>query len=215
MIDPAEVSARLELVRGRLRAVGGDDVRIIAVTKAFGRDAVDAAAIVGLSDIGESYAQETIEKLGERDTEATVHFIGGLQRNKVRKLAGIVDVWQSVDRAELVDEIAKRTQGAQIMLQVDISDDESKGGCAAEDVPDLLERAQAGGLEVVGLMGIGPIGEPEDARPGFRRLRALVEQFGLRECSMGMTADLEVAVEEGSTMIRVGTALFGPRPVRP
>ncbi|MEZ5244404.1 MAG: YggS family pyridoxal phosphate-dependent enzyme [Acidimicrobiales bacterium] len=214
MIGPEQVGERLAAVQDRLHAAGGDDVRVVAVTKAFGIDAVDAAVACGIRDIGESYAQEAVAKLGGRDVAATVHFIGGLQRNKVRKLAGIVDVWQSVDRPELADEIALRAPGAPVMLQVDISGEETKGGCSPDDVAALLEHARAAGLDVVGLMGIAPLGDPGDSRPGFRQLRSLVDRFGLRECSMGMTGDLEVAVEEGSTMIRVGTALFGPRPPR-
>lgn len=214
MITAPLVAERLAHLRHRLEGAGGRDVRVVAVTKAFGIDAVEAAAACGITDIGESYAQETVAKLRDREVAPTVHFIGGLQRNKVRKLAGLVDVWQSVDRPELADEIASRAPGARVMLQVDISGEDSKGGCAPDDVESLLAHARAAGLDVVGLMGIAPLGAPEEARPGFRRLRAMVDRFGLRECSMGMTADLEVAVEEGSTMIRVGTALFGPRPPR-
>ena len=212
MIDPTDVSERLEFVRERLRVAGGEEVRVVAVTKGFGVDAIAAAVACGLTDVGESYAQEAVGKLAHVD--ATVHFIGGLQRNKVRKLAGLVDVWQSVDRVELADEIAKRATGARVMIQVDISSEEAKGGCAPDEVARLLDHADGAGLDVVGLMGIGPVGEPEAARVGFRQLRALVDRHSLAECSMGMTADLEVAVDEGSTMIRVGTALFGPRPPR-
>ena len=214
MITARLVAERLAHLRHRLEEAGGRDVRVVAVTKAFGIDAVDAAAACGITDIGESYAQETVAKLQGREVAPTVHFIGGLQRNKVRKLAGLVDVWQSVDRPELADEIASRAPGARVMLQVDISGEDSKGGCAPDDVESLLTHARDARLDVVGLMGIAPLGVPEEARPGFRRLRDMVDRFGLRECSMGMTADLEVAVEEGSTMIRVGTALFGPRPPR-
>lgn len=214
MIDPDQVGERLAVVRERLRHAGGTDVRVVAVTKAFGFDAVAAAAACGIRDIGESYAQEAVAKLAGRHVVPTVHFIGGLQRNKVRKLAGIVDLWQSIDRPELADEIATRAPGAPVMLQVDISGEESKGGCRPDDVAPLLEHALGAGLDVVGLMGIGPLGDPGDARAGFRQLRSLVDRFELRECSMGMTGDLEVAVEEGSTMVRVGAALFGPRPTR-
>ena len=214
MIDVEAVAERLAAVQERLRGAGGADVRVVAVTKAFGIDAVEAAAACGIRDVGESYAQEAIAKLAGREVVPTVHFIGGLQRNKVRKLVGVIDVWQSIDRTELADEVAKRAPGAPVMLQVDISGEDTKGGCSPEDAAPLLEHSLAAGLDVIGLMGIGPLGAPEAARPGFRRLRALVDRFGLRECSMGMTGDLEVAVEEGSTMIRVGTALFGPRPPR-
>lgn len=214
MIDPAEVGERLAVVRDRLRACGGERVRIVAVTKAFGVDAVSAAVANGLHDIGESYAQECVAKLSGYPDPPTVHFIGGLQRNKVRRLAPVVDVYQSVDRAPLVDEIARRAPAARVMIQVDLSGEVTKGGCPPAEVGALVSRATDAGLRVDGLMGIGPLGPPEDARPGFGLLRSLVDRHGLAECSMGMTADLEVAVQEGSTMIRVGTALFGPRPVR-
>ncbi len=216
MIDPSEVAERLAVVRERLHRAGGDDVGVVAVTKGFGPDAIDAAIAAGLSDVGESYAQEAVAKLADTAGRAavTVHFIGGLQRNKVRKLAGLVDVWQSIDRIELVDELARRDAGARMMIQVDISGEEAKGGCRPDEVETLLAHADTVGLDAIGLMGVGPLGGPEEARTGFRQLRTLVDRYSLGECSMGMTADLEVAVEEGSTMIRVGTALFGARPPR-
>jgi uncharacterized pyridoxal phosphate-containing UPF0001 family protein len=221
VIDEQDVARRLVAIQERIDAAGGRAVRVVAVTKGFGVDAVSAAMACGLHDIGESYAQEALAKLAPTSPDApppaerpTVHFIGGLQRNKVRKLAPVVDVWQSVDRLELAEEIARRAPGAQVMLQVDLSGEVTKGGCPPDAVEPLLAGAVDRGLVVVGLMGIAPRGEPELARPGFRLLRGLVDRFSLRECSMGMTADLEVAVEEGTTMVRVGTALFGPRPPR-
>ena len=150
-------------------------------------------------------------KLAEITTDPTVHFIGWLQRNKVRSLAPVVDVWQTVDRPELAREIAKRAPGASVMIQVDISGEETKGGCLPADTEALVADASDLGLEVVGLMGVALLAEPEAARPGFALLRRLVDQLGLRECSMGMTADLEVAVAEGTTMVRVGRDLFGER----
>ena len=162
------------------------------------------------------YAQELLDK---RDTvEAlgpTVHFIGRLQRNKVRQLVGLVDVWCSLDRAPLVDEVAKRVPGASVLIQGDTTGDPSKGGCAVDDVAGLVARASDAGLVVDGLMTVGPTGAPpEAARAGFRRVRSLVDELGLRTCSMGMSADLAVAIEEGSTEVRVGTAIFGRRPPR-
>lgn len=215
-IDVDAVCGRLEALRGRLDAAGADDVAIVAVTKAFGPSAVDAAIEAGLGDIGENYAQECVAKLKQVISRPLpkVHFIGGLQRNKVRRLAGVVDVWQSVDRVELGREIAKHAPGADVMVQVDLSGEDTKGGCPASEVPGLVDQLRSMDLAVVGLMGIGPLAEPEVARPGFRRLRSLVDRLGLRECSMGMSADLEVAVDEGSTMVRIGTDLFGPRPPR-
>lgn len=219
MITGAEVAARLVELRTRCGAAGNADVAILGVTKGHGTDAIRAAAEAGLGAVGESYAQELLAKneelhLDEKGAWPPVHFIGGLQRNKVRRLVGIVDVWQSIDRAALANEIASRSPGAAVMIQVDISSEATKGGCAPDAVADLVGRGQEIGLEVRGLMGIGPLGPPEEARPGFRLLRSLVDELGLVECSMGMSGDIEVAIEEGSTMIRVGTGLFGPRPPR-
>ena len=215
-IDVEAVGGRLAALRERLEAAGAPDVSIVAVTKAFGPSAIDAAVLAGLGDIGENYAQECVAKLKEVTAKPLpkVHFIGGLQRNKVRRLVGAVDVWQSVDRAELGLEIAKRAPGADVMVQVDLSGEDTKGGCPPAEVPGLVDQLRRMELAVTGLMGIGPLAEPEAARPGFRILRRLVDQLGLSECSMGMSADLEVAVDEGSTMVRIGSDLFGPRPPR-
>lgn len=210
-VDADQIRERAEALRARLDAAGGSAVRIVAVTKTFGPTAIDAAIEAGLTDVGENYAQEAVAKLAEIHSSPTVHFIGRLQRNKVRSLAPVVDVWQSVDRVELVREIAKRAPGAKVMVQVDISGEESKGGVAPGDVEALVVEADAAGLDVVGLMGVALLAAPDAARPGFARLRRLVDQLGLRECSMGMTADLEIAVDEGSTMVRVGRDLFGDR----
>ena len=210
-VDPSLVASRADALRTRLERCGGSDVRIVAVTKTFGADAVDAATAAGLVDIGENYAQEAVAKLADVGSSPTVHFIGRLQRNKVRLLAPVVDVWQSVDRPELVREIAKRSPGASIMVQADISDEESKGGIAPGETESLVTLAVDAGLDVVGLMGVALLAEPAAARPGFALLRRLVDQLELRECSMGMTADLEIAVDEGTTMVRVGRDLFGER----
>lgn len=213
MIDAAVVAARLAVVRERIEGAGGRDVTVVAVTKGFGPDAIDAATAAGLTDVGESYAQETLAKLPSvTNRPERIHFIGGLQRNKVRKLADVVDVWQSVDRADLGAEIAKRAPGARVMVQVDLSGEPSKRGCPPDAVDELVARLSDEGLVVGGLMGIGPMAEPAAARPGFALLRGLVDRLGLAECSMGMSGDLEVAVDEGSTMVRIGTDLFGPRP---
>jgi PLP dependent protein len=123
-------------------------------------------------------------------------------------------VWESVDRAELVDEIAKRAPGARVFVQANLSGEAQKGGAPLDEVPDLVARARAAGLAVEGLMGVGPAGEPEGSRAGFRALVSLAGQLDLAERSIGMSADLEVAVQEGATLVRVGTDLFGPRPPR-
>lgn len=208
------VVERVGHLRERMARAGGPGVRIVAVSKTFPAAAIDAAVAAGIADIGENYAQEAVAKLKEISSAPTVHFIGRLQRNKVRHLAPFVHLWQSVDRPELVAEIAKRSPGATVLLQVDISGEDSKGGCDPNAVEDLLSTANDHGLRVAGLMGVAPLLEPERARPGFRRLRRLVDDLHLEECSMGMSADLEVAVAEGATMVRVGRDVFGPRPAR-
>ena len=140
---------------------------------------------------------------------------GGSSRGKVRALVEVVDVWQSIDRASLVTEVARHQPGGRIMVQVNVSDEPQKGGCAPGDTAELVSGARDAGLDVLGLMTVGRSGPPEGARAGFRRLRELADELGVRDCSMGMSEDLEVAVSEGSTMVRVGTALFGDRPLRP
>jgi len=209
------VAERVAAVRARIADAGGSGrVRLVAVTKGFGPEVVAAAVAAGVDDVGESYAQELVAKAAVVDPPRW-HFVGRLQVNKVRALAATVALWQSVDRARLVDELARRAPGAQVLVQVDVSGEPSKGGCPPAEVPALVERAAEAGLEPRGLMAVGPLGPPEAARPGFRALVGLADRLGLAERSIGMSGDLEVAVQEGATMVRVGTALFGPRPPRP
>lgn len=209
-----DLTAALAEVRSRIERAGGDPdaVTIVAVTKTFGVDACQAALRAGLVHLGENRAQELVAKAGQLDdASARWHFIGRLQTNKVRSLAPVVSLWESVDRAEVADEIARRAAGARVLVQVNISAEPQKGGCDPAVTAALVDRARAAGLDVAGLMGIGPLGPPEAARPGFRVLRSLADDLGLAERSMGMTADLDIAVQEGATMVRVGSALFGPR----
>lgn len=208
------VAERLDLVRTRMARAGGEDVTVVAVTKGFGPEALRVAGQLGLRDVGENYVQEAMAKidaLGPAAGDLRLHLIGQLQRNKVRAVAGRVALYQSVDRASLVDELASRDPGAAVLVQLNLSGEDQKGGCPPDTAPALVDRARAAGLEVRGLMGVGPAGAPEAARPGFRLLVALADDLGLPVRSIGMTADLEVAVEEGSTMVRIGRALFGPR----
>ena len=212
--DRESVRSALAEVRRRIRAAGGgDEVAILPVTKAFGSEAIEVVRSLGHSAIGENYAQELLTK---RDVCAgvEVHFIGRLQTNKVRQVAGLVSVYESVDRPKLAAEIARRDPGARVMIQVDTSSDPGKGGCPLSALDELVTVVDGLDLSLAGLMTVGPThGGPEAARPGFRAVRAAVDRLGLAECSMGMTDDLEVAVQEGSTQVRVGSALFGERPV--
>ena len=215
-----DVRARVIELRATIDAVERvwtHRVAVVGVTKGFASDAIDAAVAAGCDAIGENYAQEltdkrsTVERLGPE-----VQFIGQLQRNKVRQLAGLVDVWCSLDRTSVIDEVAKRAPGARVMVQVRTTDDPAKGGCSVDNVATLVDHATERGLRVEGLLTVGPTeGDSESARAGFRQVRALVDHLGLTECSMGMSGDLEVAVAEGSTQVRVGSALFGSRPPRP
>lgn len=209
-----DVRKRASEIRRRVASAGDPQrVRIVAVTKGFGADAVDAALRAGLTDIGESYAQELVAKAPQVTRDgARWHYIGRLQTNKVRSICDLVDLWHSIDRATLGDEVAKRAPGAKVLLQVNVTNETQKGGCAPPEAPQLVRRLQQSGLEVLGLMTVGRAGPPEAVRPGFKLLRQLADDLGLPECSMGMSDDLEVAVEEGSTMVRVGRALFGERP---
>lgn len=216
------VATNLAALRADIAAIDrryDHEVAVVAVTKGFGGSAIDAAVDAGAVAIGENYAQEIRSKrdvIEARHPE--VHFIGRLQSNKVRQLVGLVDVWSSLDRHSVIAAVARRSPRARVRIQVNTSvdgADAGKGGAPVDAVPTLVEAARAAELVVEGLMTVGPTGGgPEAARPGFAVVRRLVDELGLVTCSMGMSGDLRVAVEEGSTEVRIGTALFGPRPVR-
>lgn len=211
----ADVAHRLAAVRGRITDAGGspEEITIIAVTKGFGPAAVEAALEAGVPDVGENYAQELEAKAGAVGPgRCRWHFLGRVQRNKVRAIAPLVHMWQGVDREAAGNEIARRAPGSRVLVEVNVSGEEAKAGCTFDGAPQLVGRLRDLGLDVRGLMAVGPSGDPERARPGFRRLHRLADDLGLHERSMGMTDDLEVAVQEGATMVRVGRALFGERP---
>lgn len=218
-VDPHVVAERLEQIRRRIAAAADParaaEVTVLAVTKAFGPDAVEAAMAVGLRAVGENYAQEVVAKFNELAPRPEVHFIGQLQTNKVRLVAPFVAVYETVDRVSLATEIARRAPAARVLVQVDTTGEPGKGGCPVPEVSALVHTCRDLGLQVEGLMTVGPTeGGPEAARPGFRTVRGLVDTLGLTVCSMGMSDDLEVAVAEGSTEVRIGSALFGSRPPR-
>lgn len=205
------VAERLAALRARVERAGGDPRAITIVgAKPPSVEACREALAAGLTDLGENRAQELLAKAGAIDG-VSWHFIGRLQTNKVRGLAPVIALWESIDRPELVDELERRAPAARILVQVNISAEAQKGGCDPDGTVALVERARGAGLEVLGLMGIGPEGDAERTRAGFRLLAVLADHLDLPVRSMGMTSDLEVAVEEGSTMIRVGSGLFGPR----
>jgi pyridoxal phosphate enzyme (YggS family) len=218
-IAVADVTAGLERVLGEVADAGGDPaaITVVAVTKGFGVEAPLAALGAGLVELGENYAQELQDKAEVvADTadapEPRWHFIGRLQSNKVRMVAGQVACWQSLDRPSVIDEVAKRAPGARILVQVNAAAEDGKGGAALDEAPDLVARARDAGLDVAGLMAVGVAGDEVATEAAFTATASLADRLDLPERSMGMSGDLAAAVRAGSTMIRVGTALFGPRP---
>jgi PLP dependent protein len=208
------IATRLKAVREHIESLSDRKVRIVGVTKGFAPELVRDAYGAGIRCIGENYAQELVAKseVIEAFEDLEVHFIGQLQTNKVRHLVGRVDRIDTVDRPGLAIEIARRIPGARVLIQVDTSGSPGKGGCAPSAVSALCQQAGELGLKVEGLMTVGPTdGGPETARPGFATVRALADSLGLEVCSMGMSDDLDVAISEGATEVRIGTGLFGPR----
>lgn len=223
---PVDLAERLALVRSRIVSAGGDlaGIRVVAVTKGFGVGAVAGALAAGITDIGENYADELVAKATElagtgaspgAGTRPTWHFLGAVQRNKVARLAPWVSCWQTVARVEEGRAIAARRPGSTVLVQVDVAGLPGRGGCRLGEVPELVGTLRGLDLDVAGLMAVGPPGAPEASRAGFRSVSDLADRLELPVRSMGMSDDLEVAVAEGSTMVRVGRALFGDRPPRP
>jgi pyridoxal phosphate enzyme (YggS family) len=230
----SSIAERLTAVRARIdaaaRSAGRDpsSVRLVAVSKTFPIDAVREAFTAGQREFGENRVQEALQKI-ERSADLPIrwHLIGHLQTNKARKAGPAFAVIQSVDSVELLEKLDRAAADAgrapELLIQVDLAGEATKFGAPPGEVPRLLEAAAAcRAATVTGLMTLPPLAEsPEDARPWFRRLRALREEWQaagvpasmLRELSMGMSGDFEVAIQEGATIVRVGTAIFGSRHV--
>ena len=231
----ATIAANLETVRSRIdqaaRRVGRDpaDILLIAVSKTFGVDRVRAARAAGQRDFGENKVQEALQKISDAaDKEIRWHLIGHLQSNKVKKAATAFHCIHSVDSLELLSRLdaAAHEQGASpdVLIQVDLAGEVTKFGAPVDQARRVLDAALgAKAVRVTGLMLIPPWNEDqEQTRPWFARLRALRDSWlaegvpaaALRHLSMGMSHDFEAAVEEGATIVRVGTAIFGKRTVR-
>jgi pyridoxal phosphate enzyme (YggS family) len=230
----SDIAGQLTSVRARLDAAARsagrppDAVRLIAVSKTFPISAIRAAFQAGQHEFGENKVQEGLQKITEStDLSIRWHLLGHLQGNKVKKAVAAFHTIHSVDSLELLKRLEeaavelKRTP--ELLIQVDLAGETTKFGIAPAEVPRMLEAAaRCQAARVVGLMTLPPAPDhPEDARPWFRRLRELrdgwiaggVPSHLLRELSMGMSGDFEVAIEEGATMVRVGTAIFGSRHV--
>ena len=203
---------RLAAIRAGIPA----GVTLVAVSKTQPAAAIREAHAAGQRDFGENYAQEWRDKADALADLADLrwHFIGGLQTNKVKYLAGRVAAIHTVDRVELAREISKRFAAkgavARVYLEVNVGGEASKSGCGPAEAAALAGAVRAlPAVELVGLMTIPPPGD--DPRPHFRTLRALRDRLGVAGLSMGMSADWRVAIDEGSTCVRVGSAIFGPR----
>lgn len=210
----AEVRARIARAAERARRDPAG-VALVAVSKMHDASAVRAAYEAGQRLFGENYVQELDEKARALEALPGIewHFIGHLQRNKVKTVLRARPVVHTVDSTRLASELASRSDArTRVLLQVNVAREPQKSGALPEEVDALVAHVRAlPALQLVGLMTIPPEGEPETARPHFRALREMAERHGLSELSMGMSADLDVAIEEGATLVRVGTAIFGAR----
>ncbi len=192
------------------------EVTLVAVSKTFPAGSVDEAIAAGIAEVGENRVQEAREKKPLIRGVARWHLIGHLQSNKAKDAVMLFDVIQAVDSLELAEKLARAAEGQgkrqEVMLQVNIGDEPQKSGIVRADVGAIARRASAlASLHVIGLMAIPPIGTADESRPYFRELRSMRDALGLQHLSMGMSEDFEAAVEEGSTIVRVGRAIFGSR----
>ena len=190
-------------------------VTLLAVTKVFPATAIQDAYDLGLREFGENYVQEFESKAPQVASlpGARFHLIGHLQSNKSRKAAELFHVIQTVDSAKLARRLDETGRALDVMLEVKLSEEDAKSGADPSEIPATLDAVRGcPNLRLLGLMTMPPWSDdPEASRPYFRRLRELAQQLGLAQLSMGMSHDLETAIEEGATCVRVGTALFGKR----
>jgi hypothetical protein len=210
----ANVSAVRERIAAATRRSGRavEAVTLVAAAKTMPAEAVAAIVAAGVSDVGENRAQELLAKapiLAEGPNPPHWHFIGALQRNKVRALAPWVRRWHTVDREPLGVAIARHAPGARVLVEVNLGGEPSKAGCASGEVAALVDTLRDLGLAVDGLMTVPPA--DSEPRRWFAALAELAANVGVEDLSMGMSEDFEIAIEEGATIVRVGRALFGPR----
>jgi pyridoxal phosphate enzyme (YggS family) len=206
------LQVREKMARACARAGRAESsVKLVAVSKSQPLEKLRAAAAAGQLAFGENYAQELRDKSAELPGMEW-HFLGALQTNKAKLVAGRAALIHTCDRLALAQEIAKRAPaGQRVLLEVNVGREPQKAGVLPEDAPALLAQVRAlPGLRCEGLMCIPPL--EQDPRPHFRALRELAARLQLPELSMGMSADYEIAIEEGATLVRVGTAIFGERP---
>jgi len=223
----SEIEANLQRVRERIARAAeragrrAQDVLLVGVSKTVDVERIRQAIAAGIPALGENRVQEALAKVDAIGRPVPWHLVGHLQTNKARDAVDLFDVIHSLDRLELARELDKRAHArghtVSALVEVNVGGEASKGGVAPEELGRLLEGVAAlTHVKVRGLMAIPPEAkEPEDARVWFRALRKLGEKYALPELSMGMSGDFEIAIEEGATVVRVGTAIFGARPPRP
>jgi PLP dependent protein len=228
MTDAAAIAANIAAVTARIAAAcarvgrAPESVQLLAASKFQSAEAIRAAYRAGQREFGENYVQELAQKAAELSDLPDVrwHLIGRLQTNKVKDVVRLGCVVQTLDSLRQCAALEQRARAAgqrlSVFLQVNISDEAQKAGAAPGELAQLAAAARATAvLDVRGLMAIpAPSDDPAEQRDAFRRVRELATQLGLSELSMGMSDDLELAIEQGATLVRVGTALFGPRPAR-
>jgi len=219
------VASGLLRVKDRIRATcdrigrSPEDVLLVAVSKVHSAERIREAYACGQRAFGENYVQELVEKAEMVSDLPDIcwHFIGHLQRKKAKQLVRLGVTIETVDSIRLAEEVSKRSlleeRSSEVLLQVNVAGEPQKSGCGVDEVSSMVEQIRMlEGLSLRGLMTIPPlVSDPEQSRPHFRRLRDLASEVGLEQLSMGMTSDLEVAIEEGATIVRVGTGVFGPR----
>jgi PLP dependent protein len=225
-LEESSFRSRLQAVEARIqRAVERSgrersEITLVAVTKKFSAQSIREAYEAGLRDFGENYVQEFAAKQRELQglAEARFHLIGHLQSNKARLACELFHVIETADSANLLERLnanaMERDARVEVLLEIKLSTEQSKTGARPEDIGALMDAAaKCSQIELSGLMTMPPWSDdPEQSRPYFQQLAELGRQYGLPKLSMGMSGDLEVAIQEGATIIRVGTALFGPRP---
>lgn len=217
-----DIRANVQAVEERIAAAcarsgrARSEVTLVAVTKTFPASDVAHAIAAGMTDVGENKVQEARDKQPSVASSARWHLIGHLQSNKAKDAVRLFDVIQTIDSVDLAERVARIAESAgkrqEVLVQVNVGGEEQKSGAEIADVPSIVQRiAELPSLHLSGLMAIPPFLEPEQVRPYFRKLRALRDDLGLPQLSMGMTDDFEVAIEEGATIVRVGRAIFGAR----
>lgn len=225
-LESGKIAQNLQLVTERIDAAArksgrtGKDITLVVVTKTRSMAEIREALTCGVQDIGENYVQEAEDKYAEIGNIVNWHMIGHLQRNKARHAVEIFNMVHSVDSEPLAQELARRAEAIgkrlDVLVEVKVSGEPSKFGVEAQEALRLADRiSEVSGIRVCGLMGMAPFElNPDDARPYFTRLKELWDKLPKEQrlnLSMGMTGDFEIAIEEGSNMVRIGTAIFGQR----